>query len=202
MQKIVRKFTNYRNQIYLKSDGASNTTPASVMKTNTLLKLSPLLTGRQLFAQEQQEAIAAGCKQRMLDTGHTSPAAVYQQILKERWDALSDEKKSEWNDRAHADAGNVMRSVNIFLEMSSFLTVQFASNQEKFAHNINLALRDLCQGKILGDAEMVLFYAFREPDTGDLLAGTYVFYPAACHINISRLIRFYIAFTATLYTTR
>ncbi|KAJ7817637.1 hypothetical protein B0H13DRAFT_1922821 [Mycena leptocephala] len=36
---------------------------------------------------------------------------------------------------------------------------------------MNLALRDLCQGKVLGDAEMLLFYGFREPSTGELSTG-------------------------------
>ncbi|KAJ7618020.1 hypothetical protein FB45DRAFT_216895 [Roridomyces roridus] len=34
------------------------------------------------------------------------------------------------------------------------------------------ALRSICQGSVVGDAEMLLFYAFRGPDTGDLQAGT------------------------------
>lgn len=49
-------------------------------------------------------------------------------------------------------------------------------NQKEFSLNVHKALRDLCQGGLIGDAEMMLFYAFREPQTGDLLAGTYVFY--------------------------
>lgn len=45
-------------------------------------------------------------------------------------------------------------------------------NQEEFPDTLQLALRDLCQGNFLGEAEMVLFYAFRDPESGDLLAGT------------------------------
>ncbi|KAJ6604905.1 hypothetical protein B0H10DRAFT_1957397 [Mycena sp. CBHHK59/15] len=45
-------------------------------------------------------------------------------------------------------------------------------NQEEFHTNIHQALRGLCQSGIVGDAEMLLFYAFREPETGDLKAGT------------------------------
>lgn len=47
-------------------------------------------------------------------------------------------------------------------------------NQQEFSPTMSAALRDLCQGKLFGDAEMLLFYAFRQPDTGDLLAGTCV----------------------------
>ncbi|KAJ6546162.1 hypothetical protein B0H10DRAFT_1969716 [Mycena sp. CBHHK59/15] len=45
-------------------------------------------------------------------------------------------------------------------------------NQEEFHTNIHQALRGLCQSGIVGDAEMLLFYAFHEPETGDLKAGT------------------------------
>lgn len=45
-------------------------------------------------------------------------------------------------------------------------------NQQEFASNIHQALRGLCQDGLLGDAEMVLFYAFRDMSDGDLLAGT------------------------------
>ncbi|KAJ7931881.1 hypothetical protein B0H13DRAFT_1857533 [Mycena leptocephala] len=45
-------------------------------------------------------------------------------------------------------------------------------NQEDFSTYIHQALRGLCQSGIIGDAEILLIYAFREPDIGDLKAGT------------------------------
>ncbi|KAJ6618589.1 hypothetical protein B0H10DRAFT_2029231 [Mycena sp. CBHHK59/15] len=152
-EMIVRKFTNYRNQVYLKSTEGSLST-LSVKKGNPLLKFASLPTGRQLFAQESHDSITSAARDRALATGEKNPAALYQQILKNRWDALSVEDQSAWKDRAEGDASDV------------------AKNQTEFATNISLALEDLCKGQMLGAAEMVLFYAFRDPDNGDLLAGT------------------------------
>ncbi|KAJ7606762.1 hypothetical protein DFH06DRAFT_1149846 [Mycena polygramma] len=151
---IVRKFTNYRNQIYLKSDATQPSLSVSALKkSNALLKFSSLMTGRELFARDNQ-SIASAVTQRPLDTGNKNSAAVYQTVLKEKWDALSGADQAVWNSMAEAEAGDV------------------AKNQEEFASCIILALRDLCQGKMLGDAEMLLFYGFREPAGGDLMTGT------------------------------
>ncbi|KAJ7688001.1 hypothetical protein B0H17DRAFT_1135846 [Mycena rosella] len=100
------------------------------------------------------DIITTAARQRGLNTNSQNPATVYQTILKERWDALSGEAQAEWNERADTEAGDVSQT------------------QEEFAPNIQLALRNLCQGRFLGDAEMVMFYAFRESDSGDLVAGT------------------------------
>ncbi|KAJ7743255.1 hypothetical protein DFH07DRAFT_777467 [Mycena maculata] len=154
-QMIARKFTNYRNQVYLKSDATQLSLPVSnLKKSNPLLKFSSLMTGRELFARENNESIAAAVTRRSLDTGNKNSAAVYQTVLKEKWDSLSGEDQAHWSSMAEAEAGDV------------------AKNQEEFPSYINLALRDLCQGKVLGDAEMLLFYAFREPTGGDLMTGT------------------------------
>jgi hypothetical protein len=51
-------------------------------------------------------------------------------------------------------------------------------NQREFVETMSLALRDLCQGGLIGDAEMVLWYSFREVGNGDLMAGRYVQYSA------------------------
>ncbi|KAJ6586787.1 hypothetical protein B0H10DRAFT_2442657 [Mycena sp. CBHHK59/15] len=69
-------------------------------------------------------------------------------------DGLDADKKIEWDARAEEECSDV------------------AVNQEEFHMNIHQALRGLCQSGIVGDAEMLLFYAFREPETGDLKAGT------------------------------
>ncbi|KAJ7663718.1 hypothetical protein DFH06DRAFT_1324234 [Mycena polygramma] len=153
-EMIVRKFTNYRNQVYLKSAEAQDTLAVRTKKANPLLKFSSVTSGRQLFAREKEEEINAACKERLLDTGHNSPAGVYQIILKEKWDGLTGEDQSAWNARAEQEAGNI------------------SQNQQEFPNTMTLALRDLCQGNLFGDAEMVLLYGFRETDTGDLVAGT------------------------------
>ncbi|KAJ7208675.1 hypothetical protein GGX14DRAFT_395828 [Mycena pura] len=155
-EMIVRKFTNYRNQIYLKSEGSqqSSTPVAQLKKSNPLLKFSSLMTGRELFAFDNYERLLGAAKQHALDTNSKSPAGAYQTVLKEHWDALSVGDQAHWNQLAEVQGGDVGR------------------NQKEFPINLTLALRDLCQGKLFGNAEMVLFYAFREPNGGDLLAGT------------------------------
>lgn len=52
-------------------------------------------------------------------------------------------------------------------------------NQQEFVETMSLALQDLCQGGLLGNSEMVLWYAFREVGNDDLLAGRYQFLPPA-----------------------
>ncbi|KAJ7359910.1 hypothetical protein DFH08DRAFT_801672 [Mycena albidolilacea] len=155
-ERIVRKFTNYRNQVYDKAHKheGSPPKPLDLKKANPLLKFSTLTTGRQLFADETHETTILLSKQRELDTGPSNPAALYQNILKERWDGLSAEEQAAWNKRAEANTGDVEK------------------NQAEFADALSLSLQHLCQSNLLGNAEMVLFYAFREPNHGDLLAGT------------------------------
>lgn len=112
---IVRKFTNYRNQVYLKSEGSqpSSTTPvAQLKKSNPLLKFSSLMTGRELFAFDNYECLLGAARQRALDTNNKSPAGVYQTILKEHWDALSEEDQANWNRLADAQGGDVGRLVS------------------------------------------------------------------------------------------
>ncbi|KAJ7891749.1 hypothetical protein B0H13DRAFT_2340452 [Mycena leptocephala] len=78
-EMIVWKFTNYRNQVYLKSEGVQQPQPplmASTLKnSNPLLKFSSLMTGRELFALENHNAITSAGKQRALDTKNPSAAA-------------------------------------------------------------------------------------------------------------------------------
>ncbi|KAJ7198230.1 hypothetical protein C8J57DRAFT_1262466 [Mycena rebaudengoi] len=100
--------------------------------------------------------ILAAAKQQVANKG-TTEAGAYQTTLKKMWDALNKDDKLDWEEKAEEECGDV------------------ALNQEEFRTNIHQALRGLCQGGIVGDAEMILFYAFWEPQTGDLLAGTQVF---------------------------
>ncbi|KAJ7911787.1 hypothetical protein B0H13DRAFT_1875408 [Mycena leptocephala] len=139
--------------VYLKAaDGSSP--GLSNKRANPLLKFSSITSGRQLFAQENSDTLSAAVQQRLCDTDSKSTAGVYQNVLKERWDSLSSEEQTGWNTRAEAEAGNIIR------------------NQHEFVETMSLALRDLCQGGLLGDSEMVLWYAFREAGNEDLMAGS------------------------------
>ncbi|KAJ7807925.1 hypothetical protein B0H14DRAFT_3763583 [Mycena olivaceomarginata] len=153
-EMIVRKFTNYRNQVYRKSATAIPTPALANRKANPLLKFSSITSGRQQFAKENSESITAAAHQRLLDTDNKSLAAVYQNVLKERWDSLSGEEQLDWNERAEKEAGDT------------------SQNQREFVETMSLALQDLCQGGLIGDAEMVLWYSFREVGNGDLMAGS------------------------------
>ncbi|KAJ6451427.1 hypothetical protein C8R45DRAFT_1113546 [Mycena sanguinolenta] len=133
---IVRKFTNYYNNVYKKTHPDEPSAP-ELIKSNPLLKFNSVLSGPQ----------------RAADTGINEVAA-YQIMLKEKWDALSEEEQNEWDSQAEDEAGDV------------------ELNQKDFASNIHLALRTLCQGGIVGDAELMLFYSFRNTKTGELVAGT------------------------------
>ncbi|KAJ6563366.1 hypothetical protein DFH09DRAFT_1082420 [Mycena vulgaris] len=119
-----------------------------------LFRFSSVLTGRQLFAKENSAIINTAAKQRVATLGHGSVAGFYQSVLKERWDALDDEDKLEWQERAEEGAGDM------------------ASNQAEFGRKMHAALTDLSQGGLLGDAELLLFYGFRNPTSGDLDIGT------------------------------
>ncbi|KAJ7243461.1 hypothetical protein C8J57DRAFT_1525569 [Mycena rebaudengoi] len=149
---IVRKYTNYYHQVY-KKDHPEEPSALTIAKENPLLKFSSILSGRQMFARDTHDTILAASRQHIADSG-TNQAATYQLVLKGMWDALSTEQKAEWDAKAEDECGDV------------------TLNQKEFGTNIEQALRGLCQGGLVGDAEMLLFYAFREPGTGDLLAGT------------------------------
>jgi hypothetical protein len=158
---IVRKFKIYRNQVYLKSEGNQPTLPASTLKkTNPLLKYSTLITGRELFACDNHQSISAPVQQHSLDTGDKNSATVCQTILNEKWELLSGEGQSVWNDMSEAEAGDVGKYA--LVSRKSDTNPFNTRNQQEFSIYMNLALRDLCQGKVLGDAEMLLFYGFRE----------------------------------------
>ncbi|KAK6969207.1 hypothetical protein R3P38DRAFT_3146975 [Favolaschia claudopus] len=153
-EMIVRKFTNYRNQVYLKNKPVTEKTALSAKKANPMMKFSSIVSGRQLYARENTKSLNAAVVQRMQDTNNKSPAAVYQTVLKSKWDSLSDDEKEGWNARAEAEAGNIQQ------------------NQQEFPETISLALQDLCQGGLLGDAEIVLFYGFRDSQNHELISGS------------------------------
>ncbi|KAJ6617783.1 hypothetical protein B0H10DRAFT_2218332 [Mycena sp. CBHHK59/15] len=151
---IVRKYTNYLHHIYKKAH-PEILSASEIIKVNPLLKFSSTLSGRQLFAREIRPAILAAAKQQVADTG-TTEAGAYRTTLKKMWDALNKDNKLDWEEKAEEELGDV------------------ALNQEEFRTNIHQALSGLCQGGIVGDAEMMLFYGFWDPETGDILAGTQV----------------------------
>ncbi|KAK6996872.1 hypothetical protein R3P38DRAFT_3626215 [Favolaschia claudopus] len=149
---VVRKFTNYYNNVWKKShpEAPSGTT---LITNNPLLKFASILNGRQTFARVNTDTISVQAAQRVKSTGIIH-AAAHQIVLKELWDALTPEEKSDWNSRAEEEATDV------------------ELNQSEFVVNIHLALRSLCQDGLLGDAEMILFYGFRDVNSGDLVAGS------------------------------
>ncbi|KAJ7688000.1 hypothetical protein B0H17DRAFT_1135845 [Mycena rosella] len=64
-EMIVRKFTNYRHQVYLKSGEGqqsigSGSTTLTIKKFNPLVKFSSLITGRQLFAKDHHDTLRSG----------------------------------------------------------------------------------------------------------------------------------------------
>ncbi|KAJ7934631.1 hypothetical protein B0H13DRAFT_2305409 [Mycena leptocephala] len=83
-----------------------------------------------LFARDFHDEIRAIAAQRAAYTG-INAAAAHQIVLKEMWDALSAEEKSDWDSQAEDEAADV------------------ESNQKEFSTNIHLALRSLCQGGLL-----------------------------------------------------
>ncbi|KAK6989010.1 hypothetical protein R3P38DRAFT_2572266 [Favolaschia claudopus] len=150
---IVRKYTNYYNNVWKKTNQPDEPSGASLITTNPLLKFASILSGRQTFAREKEETISTLAAQRRLDT-NINEAAARQIVLKELWDALTPDEKSDWSAQAEEEATDV----------------EF--NQKEFSTNIHLALRSLCQGGLLGDAEMLLFYGFRDVNNGDLRVGS------------------------------
>jgi hypothetical protein len=89
---------------------ADRSTPVlSNKKANPLLKFSSITSGRQLFAQENSDTLSAAVQQRLRDTNNKSPAGVYQNVLKERWDSLNGEEQAGWNTRAEAEADNILQ---------------------------------------------------------------------------------------------
>ncbi|KAJ7303094.1 hypothetical protein DFH08DRAFT_825945 [Mycena albidolilacea] len=138
---IVRKFTNYFNNVYKRSH-EEEPSASVLIKSNPLLRFTSILSGRQLFARESHNDIHKRSAQRITDTG-VNEAVAYQVVLKEMWDGLSTEEKSDWDSQAEDETGDI------------------ELNQKEFSTNIHLALKSLCQGGLIGDAEMILFYGFR-----------------------------------------
>ncbi|KAJ7251018.1 hypothetical protein C8J57DRAFT_1520885 [Mycena rebaudengoi] len=107
-QIIVRKFTNYRNNIYLKKKSPPTQTQ-SPTKGASLVSFSSVLTGRQLFAREQADIINKAITERLATSEHTSTAAIYQSVLKEMWESLSLEDQETWKTKASNEAGDVAK---------------------------------------------------------------------------------------------
>ncbi|KAJ7710743.1 hypothetical protein B0H17DRAFT_1223937 [Mycena rosella] len=150
---IVQKFTNYRTQVYLKANPEMETR-SSRHKGIPLLHFSSLLNPRQFFARENEAAIHQEASTQLASAGGVGTlGALYQTVLKERWDGLGQDSRDDWQLQAEKIAGNIEQ------------------NQKDFQEGMHSALGDLCQGGLLGDAEMLMFYAFRDVK-GDLSTGT------------------------------
>ncbi|KAJ7429372.1 hypothetical protein B0H11DRAFT_2145763 [Mycena galericulata] len=152
-EMVVRKFTNYRTQVYLKRNPTSETSRSS-RKGIPLLHFSSLLTARQFFARDNNASIHSEASTRLASAGGVGTlGALYQTVLKEKWNALDEDSKEGWQSKAEKFAGNIEQ------------------NQKDFCLGMQSALGDLCQGGLLGDAEVLMFYAFRDAK-GDLDTGT------------------------------
>jgi hypothetical protein len=78
---IVRKFTNYRTQVYLKNS-ETFTPPQPPSPTGPLFKFSSVLTDRQLFAKDNSASINSVAAQLLTAKGHGTLAPAYQSVLK------------------------------------------------------------------------------------------------------------------------
>ncbi|KAJ6455060.1 hypothetical protein C8R45DRAFT_1111708 [Mycena sanguinolenta] len=152
-EQIVRKFTNYLNNMHLKKSCKASSQATAASPGSLLINFSSVLTGRQLFARERRESINKSTTDRLATTVHQNSAAMYQTVLKEKWDSLPATDHEAWDVRAAAEAGDVVQ------------------NQRDFVPGMHHALRDLCQNGRLGHAELFLLYAFRAPSDGDIVAG-------------------------------
>ncbi|KAJ6503644.1 hypothetical protein C8R45DRAFT_1185398 [Mycena sanguinolenta] len=74
LQMIVRKFTNYYNNVYKKTHPDEPSAP-ELIKSNPLLKFNSVLSGRQLFSRECRDEISQLSAQRVADTGINEVAA-------------------------------------------------------------------------------------------------------------------------------
>jgi uncharacterized protein YjiS (DUF1127 family) len=101
----VRKFTNYFNNVYKRSH-EEEPSASVLIKSNPLLRFTSTLSGHQLFARESHNDIHRLSAQRITDTG-VNEAAAYQVILKEMWDGLSAEEKSDWDSQAEDETGDI-----------------------------------------------------------------------------------------------
>ncbi|KAK6974769.1 hypothetical protein R3P38DRAFT_2811631 [Favolaschia claudopus] len=148
---VVRKFTNYRTQVYLKK-ADSTVAPPPKHRGVPLLHFSSLLTARQLFAKENEGVLHSAAEERHAATGTGTVGSAYQTVLKEKWDALDSDARDEWQTRADKFGGDIHR------------------NQTDFKESMHTALATLCQGGLLGDAELLLFYGWRDLK-GDISTG-------------------------------
>ncbi|KAJ7718619.1 hypothetical protein B0H14DRAFT_3521619 [Mycena olivaceomarginata] len=149
---IVRKFTNYRTQVYLKNS-ETLTPPQPPSPTGPLFKFSSVLTSRQLFAKDNSASINSAAAQLLTAKGHGTLVSAYQSVLKKTWDALASNEKTRWEERAAAGTGDIEK------------------NQAEFCPKMHYALSELAKGGLLGDAELLLFYGFRKPGSGELDIG-------------------------------
>ncbi|KAJ7056076.1 hypothetical protein C8F01DRAFT_1312098 [Mycena amicta] len=150
--KIVRKFHNHRAKLAKKAPGESSDGAIQSAQSHPLLAFAAPVSARKIFEDEQKDAIMAEVDSRLASEPHSNKVAMYQSVLKERWNELDVREihTRKWRKRAERRDWN----------------------QTEFIGSTTLALRKLCSSKTLGGAEMVLLYAVREPKNGDLIAGS------------------------------
>ncbi|KAJ7439279.1 hypothetical protein B0H11DRAFT_1934705 [Mycena galericulata] len=93
MRWLCEKFTNYRTQVYLKRNPTSETSRSS-RKGIPLLHFSSLLAARQFFARENNASIHSEASTQLASVGGVGTlGALYQTVLKEKWDVLDEDSK-------------------------------------------------------------------------------------------------------------
>lgn len=64
------------------------------------------MSGRRLYARDKHEEIVAASTQLNANK-NSNEVATYQTVLKEMWDALTSEEKSDWDAKAEEECGDV-----------------------------------------------------------------------------------------------
>lgn len=128
---------------------------------------APSVTGRELWYSEHRDDVKA----------RVSDFTKYQTVVKEMWDALGDEIRAGYSKRAsecHMDTARCVTILYHFFRCLVFSNhLNLNSNQKAFVAHMIDALRFLCQSGRLGNAEMMVWYGFRD-ENGALKSGEYV----------------------------
>ncbi|KAJ7499109.1 hypothetical protein FB451DRAFT_1384846 [Mycena latifolia] len=139
-KRIKKKFTNHASR--RKPRPTAPVVP--VATRDGFLSFSPL-SGMALFEKEQHASITELAMQRAATT-KTKAATCYSTCQKELWDALSEPERSNYETSARG------------------MPIGVSSNQADFARAAGTALNNLCRGGQVGALELLLFWAYREPD--------------------------------------
>jgi hypothetical protein len=166
----MKKFSNFYQEMKCKW-GVSGMLDAGINAKP--FKLFEERMGRQLFEDAQKDSINKAATEHQM-TSASEPnnhAAHYQAALKEMWEALDDNERQEYEKVAQDHSDDVFQFFFFFLPICSMWLIQIIiRNQEKFMPAMWKQLTHLCQNGKVGDAEMMLLFAFRDKE-GDVYSG-------------------------------